>query len=100
MFACCVGTTLFGNGLPRLDSGARQENEFDGDLQIFFGRYSLHRVTRPRGNAERHTLILGYAKEPNLIGRAERTKKLFGRLADVHRRQRDEAPERTDTLSD
>ena len=63
-------------------------------------RSSSAAIHCPRGNAERHTLILGYAKEPNLIGRAERTKKLFGRLADVHRRQRDEAPERTDTLSD
>lgn len=71
-----------------------------GDLQIFFGRYSLHRVTRPRGDEERHTLILGYAREPGLIGRAERTQKIFGRLADVHRRQRDQAPARGDTLSD
>ncbi|MDZ7841631.1 MAG: hypothetical protein U5R46_12585 [Gammaproteobacteria bacterium] len=71
-----------------------------GDLQIFFGRFALHRVTRPRGSGERHTLILGYAREPGLIGRAERTRKLFGRLADVHRRQRDAAPARGDTLSD
>lgn len=71
-----------------------------GDLQIFFGRYSLHRVTRPQGNEERHTLILGYAKEPDMIGKAERTKKLFGRLADVHRAQETARPDRTDTLSD
>jgi len=71
-----------------------------GDLQIFFGRYSLHRVTRPRGGDERHTLILGYAREPGLVGRAERTRKLFGRLADVHRRQGRAAPARADTLSD
>lgn len=71
-----------------------------GDLQIFFGRYSLHRVTRPRGNDERHTLILGYAKEPGLIGRAERTRKLFGRLAPVHRREAERAPARGDTLYD
>lgn len=71
-----------------------------GDLQVFFGRYALHRVTRPQGSDERHTLILGYAREPNLIGRAERTRKLFGRLAEVHRRQRDAEPARGDTLSD
>jgi hypothetical protein len=71
-----------------------------GDLQIFFGRYSLHRVTRPRGEDERHTLILGYAREPDLIGRAERTHKLFGRLADIHRREDDHAPSRSDRLSD
>lgn len=71
-----------------------------GDLQIFFGRYSLHRVTAPRGGDERHTLILGYAREPGMIGRAERTRKLFGRLAAVHRDQGDRAPARGDTLSD
>lgn len=71
-----------------------------GDLQVFFGRYALHRVTRPGGDEERHTLILGYAREPELIGRAERTQKLFGRLADVHRRQHSRAPARGDTLSD
>lgn len=71
-----------------------------GDLQIFFGRYSLHRVTRPGGDESRHTLILGYAKEPGLIGRAERTRKLFGRLADVHRDQSRREPSRGDTLSD
>lgn len=71
-----------------------------GDLQIFFGRYSLHRVTRPEGSRERHTLILGYAREPGLIGRAERTRKLFGRLAPVHERQAEQAPSRADTLSD
>lgn len=71
-----------------------------GDLQIFFGRYSLHRVSRVQGESERHTVILGYAKEPNVIGRAERTKKLFGRLADVHRKQLKEQPNRADTLAD
>ncbi len=71
-----------------------------GDLQIFFGRYSLHRVSRVEGEAERHTVILGYAKEPNIIGRAERTQKLFGRLAEVHRKQLEEQPARADTLAD
>jgi len=74
-----------------------------GDLQIFFGRYALHRVTRPEGSKERHTLILGYAREPGLVGRAERTRKLFGRLAPVHERQARLArlaPSRADTLSD
>jgi len=71
-----------------------------GDLQIFFGRYSLHRVTRPEGAEARHTLILGYTKEPNTVGRAERSQKLFGRVAEVHRRQSAQAPQRSDTLDD
>ena len=71
-----------------------------GDLQIFFGRYSLHRVTRPQGETARHTLILGYTKEPNTVGRAERSQKLFGRVAEVHRRQDAQTPRRSDTLAD
>ena len=71
-----------------------------GDLQIFFGRYSLHRVTRPQGALDRHTVILGYTKEPNTVGRAERTQKLFGRVAEVHRTQAVQTPDRADTLDD
>ena len=71
-----------------------------GDLQIFFGRYSLHRVSRVQGARERHTLILGYAKEPGVIGKAERTRKLFGRVADVHEQETERAPNRSDKLSD
>jgi hypothetical protein len=55
-----------------------------GDLQIFFGRFSLHRVARVEGRRERHTVILGYAKEPGVIGKPGRTRTLFGRLAPVH----------------
>lgn len=58
-----------------------------GDLQIFYGRFSLHRVSRVEGEHERHTVIFGYAEEPNKIGSPERTRNLFGRIADVHRAQ-------------
>ena len=71
-----------------------------GDLQIFFGRYSLHRVTRPQGETDRHTVIFGYSKEPDMVGKAERSKKLFGRTADVHEKQTETAPNRSDTLQD
>lgn len=59
-----------------------------GDLQIFFGRFSLHRVTPVEGQRDRHTVILGYAQEGNMIGSAEKTRRLFGRIADVHRQDR------------
>lgn len=55
-----------------------------GDLQIFFGRNSLHRVTRIEGERERHTLILGYTERPGVIAGAERTRRLFGRVAQAH----------------
>jgi hypothetical protein len=53
-----------------------------------------------QGQRERHTLILGYAKEPGVIGKAERTRKLFGRVADVHEQEAERAPNRSDKLSD
>lgn len=51
-----------------------------GDLQVFFGRYSLHRVTPVQGEKERHTVIFAYAKEPGFIGRPERAQRIFGRM--------------------
>lgn len=71
-----------------------------GDLQIFYGRYSLHRVARVEGAAERHTVIFGYAREPGFIGRAERTRRIFGRIAPIHERQLREGVTRSDNLAD
>jgi len=71
-----------------------------GDLQIFYGRLSLHQVTEVRGSRERHTLIFGYAREPGFIGRAARTRKLFGRIAPVHEREETEGLKRSDSLKD
>jgi hypothetical protein len=71
-----------------------------GDLQIFYGRLSLHRVTRIEGARDRHTVIFGYAREPGFIGRAARSRKLFGRIAPVHERQETEGLQRFDTLKD
>ena len=55
-----------------------------GDLQIFFGRNSLHRVTEVEGGRERHTLILAYAEKPGVIADPERTRLLFGRTTEAH----------------
>jgi hypothetical protein len=55
-----------------------------GDLLLFRGRYSLHRVTPVEGETERHSAILAYTKEPGVIGSPERTRQLFGRILPVH----------------
>ena len=56
-----------------------------GDLQIFRGRYSLHRVTRVgAGSRPRHAAIFAYTLEPGVIGRVERTRQLFGRVLEEH----------------
>ncbi len=56
-----------------------------GDLQIFRGRFSLHRVTRvPAGAGSRHAAIFAYTEAPGVIGRVERTRQLFGRVLPEH----------------
>ncbi len=56
-----------------------------GDMQIFRGRHSLHRVTRvPVGSKPRHAAIFAYTAEPGVIGRLERTRQLFGRVLPEH----------------
>ena len=56
-----------------------------GDLQIFRGRYSLHRVTRVgAGSRPRHAAIFAYTLEPGVIGRVARTRQLFGRVLPAH----------------
>ena len=56
-----------------------------GDLQIFRGRYSLHRVERVRADSRpRHAAIFAYTEQPGVIGRLERTQQLFGRVLQAH----------------
>ncbi|WP_269581767.1 HalD/BesD family halogenase [Roseibium sp. Sym1] len=71
-----------------------------GDLQIFFGRNSLHRVSPVEGERERHTVIFAYAREPGFIGRPERARAIFGRMAPIHEEMLKKDVVRTDSLAD
>jgi len=53
-----------------------------GDIQIFKGRFSLHRVAPTRG--WRHTVIFGYDREPGYIGSVESTLRVYGRVMQAH----------------
>lgn len=55
-----------------------------GDLQIFRGRYSLHRVTPVEGATQRHVACLGYADRPGVIGPVDRTRAVYGRVTEAH----------------
>lgn len=55
-----------------------------GDLQLFRGRYSLHRVAPLRGNRPRYVAIFSYVKEPDMVGNPERTEQLYGRTLPIH----------------
>lgn len=69
-----------------------------GDLQLFAGRYSLHRVTRVTGATARHSAIFAYSERPDVVGTVARTRQLFGRVTPVHRAA--EARARVDRLMD
>ena len=71
-----------------------------GDLQIFRGRYSLHRVTRiAKQSGPRHAAIFAYTEKPGVIGRVTRTMQLFGRVLQEHV-DAEAHPTRSDSLID
>jgi hypothetical protein len=55
-----------------------------GDLQLFMGRYALHRVSPVTGSRARHSAILAYSERPGVISSVARTRQLFGRVAPDH----------------
>ena len=67
-----------------------------GDLQLFHGRYSLHRVSPVLGETARHSAIFAYTREPGVLGSRERSRQLFGRTAPQHAM----ASDRPDNLLD
>ncbi|MBK8161395.1 MAG: hypothetical protein IPK59_22470 [Rhodospirillaceae bacterium] len=68
-----------------------------GDLQIFKGRYSLHRVTPLVGARPRYVAIFSFTEEPGMVGSPERTRQLYRRVLPVHIER---AGLRRDTLVD
>ena len=80
--------------------GVRTLDLRPGDLQIFQGRHSLHRVTRVgAGSRPRHAAIFAYTLEPGVIGRVARTRQLFGRVLPAHE-EAERQRVRSDTLLD
>jgi hypothetical protein len=55
-----------------------------GDLQLFKGRYSLHRVAPLRGQTKRYVGIFSYVEKPGMCGSVERTKQLYGKVLPIH----------------
>lgn len=55
-----------------------------GDLQLFRGRYSLHRVAPLRGTRKRYVAIFSYVEQADMVGSPERTQQLYGRVLPVH----------------
>lgn len=76
----------------------RRLDPHPGDLQLFAGRYSLHRVTEVTGATPRHTAIFAYSERPGMMGTVARTRQLFGRVTPAHLAAADGRAERVDGL--
>lgn len=68
-----------------------------GDLQLFRGRYSLHRVAPLQGDRRRYVAIFSYVEEPGMVGSVERTMQLYGRTLPIHTER---AGQRADSFID
>lgn len=55
-----------------------------GDLQIFKGRYSLHRVTPVNGRKMRYVGIFSFVDQRGMVAKVERAMQLYGRALPVH----------------
>ena len=55
-----------------------------GDLQLFKGRYSLHRVAPLKGPTPRYVAIFSYVEEPDMVGAPERVRQLYGKVLPIH----------------
>ena len=70
-----------------------------GDMQLFKGRYSVHRVTEVHGDTPRLIALLAYARTPEMYATPERSQQIWGM---VHPRQIEAAARhrRADNLTD
>ena len=55
-----------------------------GDLQIFKGRYSLHRVTPLKGDRLRLVAIFSFVEYPDMVATPERCQQLYGKVLPIH----------------
>jgi len=66
-----------------LDGDRSQVRPLDlqpGDLQLFKGRYALHRVTAPRGQTSRMSLLLGYVEDRESMASPTYSQNLWGEV--------------------
>jgi hypothetical protein len=68
-----------------------------GDLQLFKGRYSMHRVTKTQGATPRIIALPTYVTNPYLVNRPHHAKAFYGHAMPIHH-ERDIA--RVDNLTD
>ena len=55
-----------------------------GDLQIFKGRFTLHRVTKIEGNRSRYLAIPAYVLDPWRVNTPEHSRAIYGKVLPIH----------------
>ena len=55
-----------------------------GDLQIFKGRFTLHRVTKIEGNKPRYLCIPAYVLDPWRVNTPEHSEAIYGKVLPIH----------------
>ena len=55
-----------------------------GDLQIFKGRFSMHRVTKIEGNTSRYIALPTYVKDSYRVNKPEHSKQVYGKALPIH----------------
>ncbi len=68
-----------------------------GDLQIFKGRFTMHRVTKIEGKKSRYMCIPAYVLDPWRVNTPEHSKAIYGKVLPIHI-ERNQA--RSDGLAD
>jgi hypothetical protein len=70
-----------------LEGGRHGVHELDlvpGDLQLFKGRFSMHRVTRIKGPRTRYIALPTYVHDPWRMNRPHHSINYYGRATDLH----------------
>lgn len=65
--------------------GVRRLDLVPGDLQLFAGRYSMHRVTEVEGTTTRFIGLPSYVHDPYRMNRPYHSETIYGRATDMHR---------------
>jgi hypothetical protein len=66
------------------NDGVRRLELVPGDLQLFAGRYSLHRVTQIEGSTTRYIGLPTYVHDPFRMNRPYHSTTIYGRATDLH----------------
>ena len=75
-------------------SGVRTLELDPGDMQLFRGRYTAHRVTAVEGPRPRYVALPSWSSKPGQVGVVDRMINSYGRALPIHYARAQESPDR------